>query len=283
MTRSSCRGGPGHAGDPSLALGQRCPHPITPIDQAFRQLRDPAGTTSANWTASAGTAFGVNRAAVSITGGLPAPVAFSATDPIQNIRIDLSASAQRYIVAQSQWQDLFMMTPSNPALRGTATTASFTVSLDGSFTQGAGYFSYDIHNFDYSQSFNDNSSNHAGGASTSDRVSFGPTSATYTFDLNFGQPFLVTAGLYAVVSGNVPGSVELLHTARVTSIDIPTNAAITFLSGAPASAFGAVTGGVFGQYGGGGGLPPVPEPETWALMLVGLGTLGLLSWRRRPR
>ena len=256
---------------------------ITPINQGFRQLRDPAGTTSATWTGSAETAYGVNRVAVSIAGGLPAPLAFSATDPIQNIRIDVSAVAQRYIVAQSQWQDLFVMTPSNPTLLGTATTANFTVSLDGSFTQGAGYFSYAIHNFDYSQYFYDESTSHAGSANTGDPVSFGPTSTTYTFHLNFGQPFLVTGSLYAQVSGGVPGSVDLMHTARVTSIEIPSNAAITFLSGAPASAFGGVTGGVYGQYGGGGGLPPVPEPEAWALMLVGLGTLALLSWRRRRR
>lgn len=254
----------------------------TPINQGFRQLRDAVGVTSATWTATAEAAYGVNRAGVSISGAVPAPMAYSVADPVQGIQIDFSATANRYIVAHSQWQDLFVMTPSDPALLGTPTTASFTVALDGSFTQGTGYFHYSLRNFDNSQIFYDASWNYSGGASPGDLVTFGPTANTYTFNLSFGQPFLITAGLYTQIYGVDEGSVDLMNTARITSINIPTNAAITFLSGAPAGAFGGVSGGVYGQYGGGGGgLSPIPEPETRALMLAGLGLCGLMAWRRR--
>ena len=144
------------------------------------------------------------------------------------------------------------------------------------------YFHYSLRNFDNSQIFYDASWNYSGGASPGDLVTFGPTANTYTFNLSFGQPFLITAGLYTQIYGVDEGSVDLMNTARITSINIPTNAAITFLSGAPAGAFGGVSGGVYGQYGGGGGgLSPIPEPETRALMLAGLGLCGLMAWRRR--
>ena len=45
---------------------------------------------------------------------------------------------------------------------------------------------------------------------------------------------------------------------------------------------GTVTGGATsGSYGGNINIAPVPEPETYALMLAGLGAVGLLISRRR--
>jgi hypothetical protein len=42
-------------------------------------------------------------------------------------------------------------------------------------------------------------------------------------------------------------------------------------------------GGGGGSGGGGNETPPVPEPETYAMMLAGLGALGMVVRRRRNR
>ena len=121
-------------------------------------------------------------------------------------------------------------------------------------------------------------------------VSFGdpvPVEKIYNFTPIYGNPFLITATLVASI-GDAAGSVDLLHTAKVTDIKIPTNAAISFLSGASGGAYGGISGGVFGQYGSGGGggggggpiLPPVPEPQTYALMLAGLAIIVTVARRR---
>ena len=267
--------------------------PVSPVSsvtldasqQAFRQRGDPVGSTSANWTASSETTYGINKVAASITGAKASSASFDVSDGIT--RIQYSANPYRYVYGTSSWQDLFFLTPQNPADLGTATTAQFTVSLDGNFTKNTGNFSYYIRNFDGSQSFSNSSGDHGVGASTGDLVSFGPTTNTYTFNLNYGQAFLVTATLDASVYDE-EGSVDLMHTAKVTDITIPTNAAITFLSGAPGGAYGAISGGQFGQFGSGGGgggggpiLPAIPEPGAYGMMLAGLALIGAVIGRRR--
>ncbi|MBL8382518.1 MAG: PEP-CTERM sorting domain-containing protein [Burkholderiales bacterium] len=159
--------------------------------------------------------------------------------------------------------------------------------MSGSFTKDTSYFSYSLRNFDGTQSFGDSSWSYGAAANPGDPVSFGPVTNTYTFNLTYGQPFLVTGTLWAQVTDS-EGAVDLMHTARITDIAIPANAAITFLSGAPGSAYGGVSGGVFGQYGGlpgGGGsgpiLPSIPEPETYAMLLAGLMLVGAIARRRR--
>ena len=266
--------------------------PVSPVStvildpglQAFRQRGDPVGVTSATWTASSETTYGVNKVAASITGAKAQPATFDVSDG--TTRIQYSASPYRYSVAQSTWQDLFLVTPQNPADLGTPTTAQFTVSIDGNFTKDTGSFYYNITNFDGSQSFSLGSGDHGIGAAAGDLVTFGPVTSTFTFNLNFGQAYLVTATLTGQVFDE-EGAVDLMHTARITDVTIPTNAGIVFLSGAGGSAYGAITGGQFGQFGSGGGggggpiLTPIPEPGTWGMMLAGLVLIGTMVGRRR--
>jgi len=260
---------------------------LDPSQQAFRQRGDPVGSTSAMWAASSETTYGSNKVAASITGAKASAASFDVSDGVT--RIQYSASPYRYVYGTSSWQDLFFVTPQNPADLGTPTTARFTVSIDGNFTKDTGSFSYYIRNFDGSQSFSNSSGDHGSGASTGDLVSFGPTFSTYEFNLNYGQAFLVTATLTGSVSDEA-GLVDLMHTAKVTDITIPTNSAITFLSGAAGGAYGAISGGQFGQYGSGGGgggggggpiLPSIPEPGAYGMMLAGLALIGAVIGRRR--
>ena len=260
------------------------------LSQPFRQRGDAVGSTSASWTATAETEYGVNKAGASIFGAAPA-----AGQPIEvsdgTTRIKFTADPHRNVYAQSTWQDLFVLTPQNPADLGRPAVFDVTVKINGKFTQETGSFYYNIRNFDGSQAYYDSSDNYfSASAATGDLVSFGdpvPVEKIYNFTPIYGNPFLITATLVASI-GDAAGSVDLLHTAKVTDIKIPTNAAISFLSGASGGAYGGISGGVFGQYGSGGGggggggpiLPPVPEPQTYALMLAGLAIIVTVARRR---
>lgn len=259
------------------------------LSQPFRQRGDAVGSTSASWTATAETKYGENKAGASIVGAAPA-----AGQPIDvsngTTQIIFTADPHRNVYAQSTWQDLFVVTPQNPADLGRPAVIKVSVVIDGTFTQETGSFYYNIRNFDGSQAYDDSSNNYySASAATGDLVSFGDplVPKIYNFTSIYGNPFLITATLVASI-GDAEGSVDLLHTAKVTDIKIPTNAAISFLSGASGGAYGGISGGVFGQYGSGGGggggggpiLPPVPEPQTYALMLAGLAIIVTVARRR---
>jgi hypothetical protein len=38
-----------------------------------------------------------------------------------------------------------------------------------------------------------------------------------------------------------------------------------------------------GAFGGSAAIAPVPEPETWSMLIGSLAVLGIVGWRRRPR
>lgn len=90
------------------------------------------------------------------------------------------------------------------------------------------------------------------------------------------------AGLFsssAVTSGNiVPGDASLIRTWR----DVGATGQTTFLGLGP-NGDGGCTNCYFGLIGNGNVnvTAPVPEPETYALMLAGLGALGWASRRRK--
>ena len=131
-----------------------------------------------------------------------------------------------------------------------------------------------------------NSSSGNGAWSINDTIT-GQLSFTY------GAPFYVDSSLYVSVNGN--GLADAGNTVTLTALALPANSRLFVASGTgygDAVQFSGGGGGFLcatqdcatgGGGGGGGGtyIPPVPEPETYVLMLAGLGLLGWLSRRRR--
>ncbi len=115
-------------------------------------------------------------------------------------------------------------------------------------------------------------------ADTADAILFDATGAlikTYTLSGNGGQDFSLNLdpnGTDFWTGDSVSGLVWEVNIAT-GAIDEQWN------TGHPGTFFGL---SVFGEItsGGGGGGPTVPEPSTWAMMLLGFAGLGILGYRR---
>jgi len=104
-----------------------------------------------------------------------------------------------------------------------------------------------------------------------------------------GDVVYVDSFAQAYVWGN--GLSDAENTVTLTSLSVPTGVRLFAQSGTDyGGVFSGGGGGgglcttpscLGGGGGGGGGLPPVPEPETYALMLAGLGFIGWSVRRRR--
>lgn len=81
------------------------------------------------------------------------------------------------------------------------------------------------------------------------------------FAFTYDQPFQLTSTL--TVSAANGGSADYYDTAMLLGFNLPTGAELRTLSGAIYA--------------------PVPEPEAWAMLLAGLGLMGLITRRRSRR
>jgi len=92
-------------------------------------------------------------------------------------------------------------------------------------------------------------------------------------------------------AGGIAGFTGVLASVALTGSSVPTPpVVVNVLSGftgvLAAGPYTLTIGGNAGSgasYGGNVVLTPVPEPETYALMLAGLGIVGFVAVRRRPR
>lgn len=113
---------------------------------------------------------------------------------------------------------------------------------------------------------------------------------SYTF--TYGQALYLRSELYTSVYGNA--AADFSNTVQFTGMKLPQGSSVYVLSGANAADYGigfAGNGGgticsdlscATGGGGGGGGLP-IPEPETYAMLLAGLGVIGWVARRRSRR
>ena len=105
------------------------------------------------------------------------------------------------------------------------------------------------------------------------------------FDFTYDQAFSLKSDLLVQADGNNDANFD--DTVKMTRLLLPQDSAVYLASGASAAGYGLA----FGGDGSGtvcatlscatGGLPPVPEPRTWALMLLGLAALGFTGRQGR--
>jgi hypothetical protein len=109
----------------------------------------------------------------------------------------------------------------------------------------------------------------------------------------YGTPFNLGMTLQAYSSAN--GEADFYHTAKITEVELPVD--VEFYRGSFDSGLDGVTLGNLRyatalddpntnwDFGNGGGaiVPGIPEPETYAMLLAGLGLLGLMARRRTRR
>jgi hypothetical protein len=109
------------------------------------------------------------------------------------------------------------------------------------------------------------------------------------YSFTYGAALYLKSDLLTSVSGNA--AADFSNTVQFTGMILPQGSTVYVLSGASAADYGISFGGngsgticqnLACAAGGGGGLP-IPEPETYALLLSGLGVIAWVARRRGRR
>ena len=132
-----------------------------------------------------------------------------------------------------------------------------------------------------------------GSLSTRTFYDIAPGTVTLQFDLAGDQRGHDNNGVTVALTGllgntlfsenfSLPGSTGFTTFTRAIDVAAPVQARLSFLSSGPADSFGMLLDNVVLIAGDTVvNTPAVPEPETYALMLAGLGALGIAARRRR--
>jgi hypothetical protein len=104
-----------------------------------------------------------------------------------------------------------------------------------------------------------------------------PTTLTLNFDVLAGESFTLAAWMYAD-SVDQGATVDFFNTAKFTGLTALTEAGEAVQVTSASGALVAKPGGGFGYPNAG-----IPEPATWAMMIMGLGAVGGTMRRRRAR
>jgi hypothetical protein len=216
------------------------------------------------------------------------------------VAVSSAGNTSQYSYAQAQWNQQFYVAPTAKRAAGSYGAIVVGIKLDGDFPALAdpsgGNNSWA--NLQASTSFTDTagvSYNSSFDISTNNNDASWTGSRTVFKKLLFQYGTVFNVSLYQYAGAGNNGSSNFLHTGLISQIEVPFEA--TLMSGAEQAGLGdasALYGNVFNSatddaqntnwdFGnnGGGFTPNVPEPQTWALALVGLLVAGRKARRRQ--
>jgi len=259
------------------------------------------GMTVVTGNAHGMTQWGSNHTSASVSGFTQVDRQYSGEFVVgtDTWPMDVQTSNYAYMTGRSVWEELYQIGGGTGTgqftgtihIDGTlaATMGSGTASVDWSLrtfsnqlvasvnaSYDAGTDSWNLNVFSNGQWTNSSGS----GPLTLDEDVIGGYSFTY------GEALYLKSELFTSVWGN--GAADFSNTVSFTGMKLPQDAAVYVMSGAGAAAYGIS----FDGNGSGtlcqnlacalsGGTPPVPEPETYALLLSGLGVIAWVARRRR--
>ncbi|RTL42867.1 MAG: PEP-CTERM sorting domain-containing protein [Burkholderiales bacterium] len=258
------------------------------------------GMTTVTTTAKAKTDWGSNHASASTTGYTPVSDSFNGqfvvggtTWPMQ-VKTDTSS----YAVGHSLWEELYQ-------IGGGTGTGQFTgsIHIDGSLsglTNGTASMDWSLRTFSNQLVAALNASYDATTNSWTQGV-FSNGAWTYTsgngalsinqdvtgsYNFTYGAALYLQSDLVTTVNGN--GAADFSNTVQFTGMVLPQDATVFVLSGAQAADYGIrFAGNGAGTIcttlacAVGNATQPIPEPETYALLLAGLGVVTWTARRRR--
>lgn len=259
------------------------------------------GMTTVTTTAYGMTDWGTNHASASTTGYTPVTDTYSGQFTVGSTTWPMTVRTDTvsYAVGRSLWEELYQ-------IGGGTGTGQFTgtIHIDGTLTgltTGTASLDWSL------RTFSDNlvaglRADYDVGANTwslgvYNNGAWNYTSGTGALTINqdvtgsysfaYGAALYLKSDLFTSVTGN--GNADFSNTVQFTGMKLPQGAAVYVQSGAKAADYGIS----FAGDGTGtictdlacavGSTQPIPEPETYVLLMAGLGVVGWMARRRGRR
>lgn len=268
----------------------------------------PAGESTSDFFYNSATnggqyAYGFSGQAQVFGNQLKASIVTTSTDTNWENPNGTNLSAYSYANFTDQW--LIKANKSHQA--GSYGAILVTAKLDGYFPASSGSNGYaylraqnsftDTAGVNYNSYFdlnaNPTGSSASGSAWTADDWTVQGNSITVTKKLLFQYGTVFNLNMYLQASSNGNGEADFYNTGKISEILLPFDAQLE--TGAQQSGLDGVTLGTvhnslsltdpntnwnFGSKDGGAIIPTVPEPESYAMFLAGLGLIGFMAKRR---